>query len=473
MSTSLRRRLCFVCLLSTLSLVALTGCDQSRSTGEMLDGKPHGVWHYWYASGQREKTGTYQNGVEDGQWTYWYENGQKMKSGPYRAGKLDGKWTFWFDDGQKEKEGQYENGQEQGDWVHFHQNGQRSQLLTYLDGRHQASKTWDPRGKAEVDPRLNKELDGLIEDLKNRSSSVSEAAAARLSSMGASAVPALAEMLREQTSSHQINALKVLRKIGKGLEPEADKLIPVLVDCVNDQNANVREQAMFVFLSLGPRSVPFLATVMKKGTPQGQVLAASGLGQFGASAAPAIPELVAALSSNEFLRAAASDALGGIGAPAVPALDELLKNPSSGNFERLYATKALHKIGADAAPAAPALVGMLSNGGIRNEATQALAKIGAPAVPPLIAAMQEEKNDTLRTAAGTALARIGEPAATAVAELLKNPAKKVRIDAATTLADLGPKAKAAIPAIQAQQKVETDSDVNDYLERALTRIGSR
>jgi hypothetical protein len=39
-------------------IAGLTGCDQPRSDGEMLDGKPHGVWHYWYANGQREKTGS-------------------------------------------------------------------------------------------------------------------------------------------------------------------------------------------------------------------------------------------------------------------------------------------------------------------------------------------------------------------------------------------------------------------------------
>ncbi len=47
----------------------------SRTTGEMVDGKKHGYWITYYASGLKRSEGNYIHGKKDDPWIQYHKNG--------------------------------------------------------------------------------------------------------------------------------------------------------------------------------------------------------------------------------------------------------------------------------------------------------------------------------------------------------------------------------------------------------------
>ncbi len=47
----------------------------SRTTGEMVDGKKHGYWITYYANVQKRSEGNYIHGKKDGPWIHYHMNG--------------------------------------------------------------------------------------------------------------------------------------------------------------------------------------------------------------------------------------------------------------------------------------------------------------------------------------------------------------------------------------------------------------
>ena len=72
--------------------------------GIIKNGKPDGLWSFWFENGQMWTGGTYKDGVQDGLWTEWYENGQKRWERTYKDGKWEGKRNSWYENGQKKEE---------------------------------------------------------------------------------------------------------------------------------------------------------------------------------------------------------------------------------------------------------------------------------------------------------------------------------------------------------------------------------
>ena len=57
------------------------------------DGKPHGIWIWWYENKQKKEFRFYENGEPQGLWTYWYKDGTKW-AGFYKKEKKHGLWIF-------------------------------------------------------------------------------------------------------------------------------------------------------------------------------------------------------------------------------------------------------------------------------------------------------------------------------------------------------------------------------------------
>ena len=75
--------------------------------GSFLDGKPDGMWTYWFPNGQKKEEGNPVSSdstslafLNDGIWTFWHANGQMKETGTYINGEKDGPWTEWHDNGQ-------------------------------------------------------------------------------------------------------------------------------------------------------------------------------------------------------------------------------------------------------------------------------------------------------------------------------------------------------------------------------------
>ncbi|MFZ5831070.1 MAG: HEAT repeat domain-containing protein, partial [Planctomycetota bacterium] len=136
-------------------------------------------------------------------------------------------------------------------------------------------------------------------------------------------------------------------------------------------------------------------------------------------------------------------------AEAVPVLSELLKDPSA--RVRAHAARALGLIGDPAKVAAQQLVQAVGDESpeVRRSAVLALRVIrpGPKVTLPLFLKLIEQGDPALRHRALNALADAGEEAVPFLIEATKN--EKAAYWAVLVLADIGPKAKDAVPALTA------------------------
>jgi len=185
-------------------------------------------------------------------------------------------------------------------------------------------------------------------------------------------------------------------------------------------------------------------------------------------------------------------ACSGVGAAQAADMAKLvadLKSPDSD--VRRAAAKGLSEMGPDAKASAPALVSALKNDKdlfVRRFAAQALGDVGAEpktAVPALSAVLKEEDKKELVEAAVTSLGKMGPTAVPPLVDALKNkagaakkapkkgpvptdPTAFVRTKAAEALGNIGPGAKAAVPALIGALN---DRDIRTEAAIALGNIG--
>ena len=177
----------------------------------------------------------------------------------------------------------------------------------------------------------------------------------------------------------------------------------------------------------------------------------------GEAKAQGVEGLVAALrGKNEEARWQAAIELGKMGeaaAAAAPALAEALQDPSL--FTRMQAANALGKIGPKARPAVPQLIAVVRDSEedrrVRRYAIFSLGEIDSTD-PTVIAALQDasvDPEETVRTGAQAVLAEIGlrgQPVDVLISKL-GEPSWETRADAARVLAERGPDAREAVPAL--------------------------
>jgi HEAT repeat protein len=221
---------------------------------------------------------------------------------------------------------------------------------------------------------------------------------------------------------------------------------------------------------------------------------------------PAIRPLIQALQETpeSHVGQYCAEALAGIGPPAVPALMKTLdyRNPNAGR----RAAVALGNIGPDAKQAVPKLLEALKNVHMCDRAAEALGRIGpaaAPAVPALIDALKDghrrlhrsaawalgeigpaakdaipaltkalkDKNPDVRSAAGASLAKLGLPdkGLPVLIAVLEGPEWYYRKRVAIMLGEVGPPAKAAIPALKQALK-DRHREVGWAAAEALKKI---
>ncbi len=192
---------------------------------------------------------------------------------------------------------------------------------------------------------------------------------------------------------------------------------------------------------LGPPAIPVLTRALTDDDEDDRVRmhTASALGEMGPQAAEATPSLIQALKQhNEMVAKWAALALGKIGPGAKDAVPALIDAMKGGDWDmRCCAAEALGQIGPGAKAAVPALEEALKDEHARFYAAEALAKLGLPdkALPVLIALLEHE-SPSFRKAAAKTLGEIGPPAKAAVPalrEALKDKTHYVRKAAAAAL----------------------------------------
>lgn len=325
-----------------------------------------------------------------------------------------------------------------------------------------------------IGPEANAAVPALIEHLKDTDIYVRWNTAYAMGLIGPKAhqaVPDLVQALMDNDSSVRCRAAQALGRIG----PPPKEVRSVLVRALKDENKYVRIYAASALAGIDPALTAkavlpvLLESLRHRGRPGDQtwlvrLRAAQALARIGPDAKGAIPALRKALKDEkEQVRTHAASALAGI-EPALtaeavlPVLIELLEHPGpwggQGWCVRFRAAEALGRIGADAKPAIPALREALTDDheDVREAAAEALGKIAPAAkeVAPALERALKDEDKFVRCAAGAALAKLGLPGKGlpvligAMEDILPYP----RAVAARMLGEVGPPAKAAIPALK-------------------------
>ncbi|MCG9129381.1 hypothetical protein JT359_17470 [Candidatus Poribacteria bacterium] len=135
----------------------------NKDTGEMVNGKKHGYWITYYASGIKRSEGNYVNGDKDGLWINYYKNGSKSGEASFRNGKHEGDCITYYENGNLRSKGTYPqhvgksyDGKKEGVWFNYEDDGETVWLIvTYKRGGSRAKPDEYPLGKCDVcgDPK--------------------------------------------------------------------------------------------------------------------------------------------------------------------------------------------------------------------------------------------------------------------------------------------------------------------------------
>ncbi len=128
--------------------------------GNVMNGKPDGVWRSYYESGNIESSVTYTDGIPDGiayfyydvaantlraevnyvegkiDGTYkeYYDNGARKATILYDEGLENGDVEFYYRTGDIKIEGKYKNGEKHGKWIYYDQNGEKIAVEKWKKG---------------------------------------------------------------------------------------------------------------------------------------------------------------------------------------------------------------------------------------------------------------------------------------------------------------------------------------------------
>ena len=215
-------------------------------------------------------------------------------------------------------------------------------------------------------------------------------------------------------------------------------------------DGTVRRRAALALPAFGAAAVePLGQAVLSDVDPEVRLDAVKALGALGKVAEPAVPTLAKAMQDRvNFVRRGAAAALGSVGAARPEALDALM-----------------HGL-VDPDPA------------VIDNAAHGLLALGAPSVGPLTRALSDpdvglRQMAVLTLSAGIRFGKlrpIGAETVTALIDTLADANSDIRDEAARALADLGPQAKNALPALRRMASDDPTDSVRLVARRAIDRI---
>jgi HEAT repeat protein len=221
-------------------------------------------------------------------------------------------------------------------------------------------------------------------------------------------------------------------------------------------------------------AVPVCSWVLRTATEaEARWRAVDVIGKIGKDAAPAAPDVVAALSDGDpLVRRVAVRVIGEMTpdvAGVIPALVAL--------FPDVEAIRAVARFGPRGSDGAPSLRALFTHEDptVRWQAVRAIGKIGEPALaamPELIRLTASDPDPLVREHAAEALGDIGPAAAEGIPALVKalhDPIARVRRDAVRALGQMGPAAKGALLDVR-EAIQDPDADVKTAATRAARLI---
>ncbi len=258
---------------------------------------------------------------------------------------------------------------------------------------------------------------------------------------------------------------------------DASPAISALVDMLDDRSAGFREQVGWILKKLGPvakTAAPALIKSLKEKTARSPKVVIVVLGAIGAEAKEAVPVILPALDDEDLaLVNAAVEALCQIGRDSEevpPAVAKAIRRAKVFRWIQL-----LPDLGEKAVPI---LVELLDDPlpAYRQICAEALDKIGPPAKEALMPLKKKLRDEdvNVRVSAAVALWRIDRDV-DGVGVLSSALEDQYHHEAVSTLAEIGPAAKSAIPGLKAcRKRLEKDRDFAklEDVDQAIKKIES-
>lgn len=263
------------------------------------------------------------------------------------------------------------------------------------------------------------------------------------------------------------------------IRPEAKGAVGALRLALRDLDEGVRWAALCALLESGQdikEVVPILLNFVRDKDAATRRVAVETLGKSGTEAKQSVPALIEALKDAETqVRQFAAKSLGTIGAAdetVITALSAALSDKEDVVVET--AAEALSKFGARGKAAIPLLLPRLQNSDdVRRRGRYCflLSKFGPPAkeaIPVLEKLSREDSVKEMRLVAHMTLAKIDssrvKEAVRQIADALSSKEEAVLEAALECLANLGPDARGALPALRALRKRAQSRSLDDVID---------
>jgi HEAT repeat protein len=315
----------------------------------------------------------------------------------------------------------------------------------------------------------------LLADYRGQDSELKAKAQERLAEVGAQAIttyPILEKAMRSKDWQMRRFSLLLITRFGPPQE-----MIPLLQRATRDPEHRVRAAAMEALQPFGQESLSaYMGILDQNSWWQLRWQAARAIGQLGAATSlRALPVMKDALEKERDMRVriAVLEALGEMGPNAAPLLRKTLIAEPSASL-RLAAAKALHRMGAQAASAVPELTRAARDEDpiVRQAAALALAQIGPKATPGLLRLLKFGETPQERRIAARSLGAIGLKAATealpTLIDSLRDPDKTVQQAALVAMGKMGP---SAVPPLTQTLQQNTWWRARWYAAQGLAQIG--
>jgi HEAT repeat protein len=300
-----------------------------------------------------------------------------------------------------------------------------------------------------------------------------------LAAIGAPALPALIQALRDPSPQVRRLAAAALGRMG----PVAAPAVLTLVQVVSDPDFSVGQDAGHALAAIGPAgrdAVPGLIQALRHPTPSVRWWAAQALAGIGPAARDAVPVLIERLRDpDREAREYAAGALGRIGADArsaVPALRELVAREPERTNVRQKAAQALVRI---ERPREVARTGLQSlaeglkspDAGVRLQALEQAQSPGPAAIPLLLEALRDTDLN-VAMAAAKVLRAVGprEDTVALLLQMLTGSDPRGRVGATAALGSIRPVLPAVVPAL-VQATTDANPQVRGFAADALGWTG--
>lgn len=332
-------------------------------------------------------------------------------------------------------------------------------------------------------PEARAAVPDLIGILADRDVNVRAAAARALGQIGPAAKAAVGPLIgRLKDDGQTPTGTPVLIVASHALAAIGPDALPELMVALQDPDQRVCVGAASAIHQIGPAAkhlVPELLTLLEKDDSRTRIPLIRCLQGIGPDAKAGVPALIKLLDHADFhTQYWTCRALGAIGAEARPAVPALCARTKAGSASvRRNAAAALGRIGpVIGTEGLQTLIAALGDGAepVRENAVIALGELGAFAAPALPAIREALARRTIaaRVQSARALWRITGDPENAVPLLIEQLQTLDQIEAAAALvADIGPAARAAVPAL-AGRLTDAEEDEKIAICQALGKLGA-